>query len=62
MSNNSRPIRASSPMVRTRLVMPARFCSAGPTAATAAWVVAAISATTESNTAETNSSLSAKAS
>ena len=58
--NSSRPTRASSAMARTRLVMPARFCSSAGAAATAAWVVAAMSATTQSKTAPTNSSLSAK--
>ena len=47
-------------MVRTMFAMPARFCSSSRAAATAAWVVAAMSAITQSNTAATNSSLSVK--
>ena len=47
-------------MVRTMLAMPARLCSLAGAAATAAWVVAAMSAITQSNTAPTKSSLSAK--
>ena len=58
--NSRRPMRASSAMVRTMLAMPARVCSCGGTAATAAWVVAARSATTQSKTQPTNSSLSVK--
>ena len=42
--NSSRPTRASAAMVRTMLAMPARFCSFGGAAATAACVVAAMSA------------------
>lgn len=47
-------------MVRTMLAMPARVCSSAGTVATAACVVAASSATTQSKTQETNSSLSVK--
>ena len=58
---NSRcPMRASSAMVRAMLAIPARDCSCPGTAATAAWVVAATSATTQSKTPLMNSSLSAK--
>ena len=58
--NSRRPTRASPAMVRTMLAMPARVCSCAGTAATAAWVVAASSAITQSKTAPTNSSLSVK--
>ena len=58
--NSRRPMRASSAMVRTMLAIPARDCSCAGTAATAAWVVAATSATTQSKTPLMNSSLSAK--
>lgn len=47
-------------MVRTMLAMPARVCSWAGTAVTAACVVAASSATTQSNTHATNWSLSVK--
>ena len=58
--NSRRPMRGSSAMVRTTLAMPARLCSGRGTAVTAAWVVAARSAITQSKTPLTNSSLSAK--
>ncbi|CNI06116.1 Uncharacterised protein [Mycobacterium tuberculosis] len=58
--NSRRPTRASLAMVPTMLAIPARVCSWGGTAATAACVVAASSATTQSKTAPMNSSLSEK--
>jgi hypothetical protein len=58
--NSRRPTQASPAMVRTMLAIAARACSCAGTAATAAWVVAARPATTQSKTAPTNSSLSLK--
>ena len=53
-------MRASAAMVRTRLAMPARLRCFTGAADAAAWIVAARSPTTQSKTAATNSSLSAK--
>ena len=46
--NSRRPMRASLAMVRTMLAIPVRVCSCAGAAATAAWVVAASSAITQS--------------
>ncbi len=47
-------------MVRTMFAIAARVCSSRRAAATAAWVVVAMSAITQSKTAATKSSLSVK--